>query len=480
MRLGNVSFKWLIPALLAGATWLTTQARGENAEQRPNILFVLTDDQRFDMLGVETPALRTPVMDRLGTEGVRFKNAFVTTSICAASRASILTGLVERTHGYSFMTPPLADSLVQMSFPSILRQAGYRTGYVGKFGVNVNPGAKQRLYDYIREIYLPYWQEQPDGSLRHLTDLEGEAAIQFLQEHMREGGKRPFCLTVGFGAPHAEDANPLQYLPKKEVEHLYENIKIPRPPLSDEAFYNHLPDFLRDGTMNRHRWWWRFDYESKRQEMTKGYWRLISGLDLVLGQILDALRQLDLASNTVVILMSDNGYFLGERGYAGKWLPYEPSLRVPLLVFDPRGRFSKPGLRPTAFALNIDIAPTILEIASAPIPARMQGRSLVPLLTGETPADWRKDIWFEHLTMIPTIRKLEGVRTEQHKYIRYLEASPQLEELYDLREDPLETINLVNGPKYRSLLQQLRRRTDQLRDQYGGEFSERIWKQPRP
>ncbi|MFB3902619.1 MAG: sulfatase [Acidobacteriota bacterium] len=454
------------------------QVRAEDPAGRPNILFVITDDHRCDMLGVVTPALHTPTMDRLATEGTRFENAFVTTSICAASRASIITGLVERTHRYSFLTPPLADSYITMSFPTLLREAGYRTGFVGKFGLNVNPGARERLYDYLREMYVPYWKQQADGSLRHLTEIEGEAAIEFLKEHASKAKEKPFCLTVAFGAPHSEDWNPLQYVPMKEVENLYRDITIPRPPLSDPDFYNHLPDFLRDGTMNRHRWWWRFDNETKRQEMTKNYWRLISGLDLVLGRILDSLRELDLASNTVVILTSDNGYFLGERGYAGKWLPYEPSLRVPLLVFDPRGRFSTPGARPVPFALNIDIAPTILEMASVPVPPQMQGRSLVPLLKGETPPDWRKDIWFEHLTMNPTMRKLEGVRTERYKYVRYFEAVPVLEELYDLQEDPLETVNLVNGPKHRSQLEQLRRRTNELRDQYGGLFSERLWRQP--
>ena len=261
------------------------------------------------------------------------------------------------------------------------------------------------------------------------------------------------------------------------MEHLYEDLEIPRPPLSDPSFYNNLHPYLRDGTMNRDRWWWRFNYERKRREMTKGHWRLISGIDLVLGRVRHKLEELDLASNTVIILMGDNGYFLGERGYAGKWLPYEESLRVPLLLFDPRGRFSQAGGRPTQFVLNIDIAPTILDIASVPIPEEMQGSSLVPLARGEPPRFWRKDIWFEHLTMNATIRKHEGVRTDGFKYIRFFEANPMLEQLFDLQEDPLETVNLVNSPKHRETLQKLRERTDELRDGYGGEFSTRLWKQ---
>ncbi len=476
----RMRFHWILLSLFFANLHLQAVETVGTTHQdtRPNILFILTDDQRWDMMGNMTPALHTPEMDRLAEEGVRFENAFVTTSICAASRASILTGLVERTHRFSFVTPPLADKYVDMSFPKLLRDAGYRTGYVGKFGVFPNEGATERLYDFLRELTHPYWKEQPDGSFRHLTDLEGEAAMTFLEEHSRSGNGKPFCLTIGFSAPHAEDLNPLQYLAQKEVEHLCKDLKIPRPPLSNPEFYNNLHPYLRDGTMNRDRWWWRFNYEQKRREMTKGHWRLISGIDLVLGRVRRKLEELDLASNTVIILMGDNGYFLGERGYAGKWMPYEESLRVPLLIFDPRGRFSQAGHRPTPLVLNIDVAPTILEMASVPIPGEMQGSSLVPLARGKTPRLWRDDIWFEHLTMIATIRKHEGVRTGRFKYIRFFEANPILEQLFDLEEDPLETVNLVNSPKHSQTLQKLRNRTDELRDGYGGEFSTRLWKQP--
>jgi arylsulfatase A-like enzyme len=429
------------------------------------------------MMGSVTPALHTPEMDRLAREGARFENAFATTPICAASRASLLCGLVERTHRYTFRTPPLGDAFADMSFPKLLRDAGYRTAYVGKFGVNLKPGARARLYDEFHEFGHPYWKKQPDGSLRHLSDIEGDHAIKFLDDHARRSDGKPFCLTVGFNAPHAEDAAPLQYFWQKEVDHLYRDVNVPRPPLSDPDFYNHLPEFLRDGTMNRHRWRWRFDFEPKRQDMTKGYWRMISGVDLVIGRIRQKLDELKLAANTVILLMGDNGYFLGERGYADKWLPYEQSIRVPLLMLDPTGRFTKAGLRPAPFALNIDVPATILELARVTAPEKMQGRSLLPLARGETPPDWRKDVWLEHLMMEPTIRKHEGVRTERYKYSRYFEADPVLEELYDLQEDPLETVNLINSPRHREILLQLRRRTDELRDQCGGEFSARLWKE---
>jgi len=450
------------------------------AAQRPNILFVITDDQRWDMMGNVTPALRTPEMDRLAREGVRFERAFVTTPICAASRASLLCGVVERTHRYTFKTPPLASRWVEASFPKLLRDAGYRTGYVGKFGITTRPGATRRLYDSFVATAPPYWKKQPDGSLRHLTDIEGDHAARFLEESARASDGRPFCLTVGFNAPHADDPDPLQYAWQKEVDDLYGDVRVPKPPLSEPEFYNGLPAFLRDGTMNRHRWYWRFDFESKRQQMTKGYWRMISGVDLVIGRLRKKLEELGMAENTVIVLMGDNGMFLGERGYADKWLPYDPSIHVPLLMFDPRGRVTKPVGRPTAFALNIDIPPTLLDLAGIHAPSSMQGRSLVPLARGETPADWRADVWIEHLMMEPSIRKHEGVRTGRYRYSRYFEAEPVLEELYDLQTDPLETVNLVNSPAQRDTLRSLRARTDELRSQYGGEFSEPLWKKGQP
>lgn len=458
------------------AAWLALfPVRGFGAD-RPNILFIITDDQRFDQMGNMNSLIHTPEMDRLAKEGVRFENAFATTPICAASRASLLCGMVERTHRYTFRTPPLADEFVALSFPRLLRGAGYRTGYVGKFGVNVRTNATRELYEYFHETRHPYWKKQPDGTMRHLTDVEGDLAIRFLEEHARRADDKPFCLTVGFNAPHADDPEPQQYFWQHEVDDLYRDVTVPKPPLVEPAFYEHLPDYLRDGTMNRHRWRWRFDFESKRQQMTKGYWRMISGVDLVIGRLREKLKTLNLASNTVIVLIGDNGYFLGERGYAGKWLPYEQSIRVPLLMFDPAGRFTKPGLRPKGFALNIDLPATFLDMAGAEIPKRMQGRSLLPLAKGESPSDWRKEVWLEHLMMEPNIRKHEGVRTERYKYSRYFEAVPILEELYDLQEDPLETLNLINSPKHQQIAQQLRRRTNQLRTQYGGEFSERLWK----
>ena len=393
---------------------------------RPNIIFIVTDDQRFDMLGTVNPLLHTPHMDRLAAAGIRFEHAFVTTSICAASRASLLTGTVERTHRFTFNTPPLSTSMTDQSYATLMRAAGYRTGFVGKFGMVVEPGAIDTMFDaFIPLDPDPYFKVQADRSLRHLTDITGDEAIAFLRANPPG---QPFMLSVSFNAPHAEDNDERQYIWPTAMDGLYQDTTIPDPPLSDPAFFEALPAFLKDPeiNMNRYRWFWRFDTPEKAKRMTRGYFRMISGVDAAIGRVRDELERLDLADNTVLILMGDNGYFLGERGYAGKWLPYEPSIRVPLIVFDPR-RSSPVGLEPTQMALNIDISPTLLDLAGLPIPAVMQGRSLVPLLRGEEPEDWRTDFFVEHLMEHKQIVKHEGVRGQRYKYARYFELDPVYE-----------------------------------------------------
>lgn len=432
----------------------------------PNILFVVTDDQRFDMMGNMNPLLHTPEMDRLAAQGVRFENAFVTTPICAASRASLLTGLVERTHGFTFGTDPLARALTDQSYAALLRAAGYRTGFVGKFGVRVEPGAADEMFDsFVPLSANPYLKVLEDGSTRHLTDITGDEVVVFLRSNPPG---QPFALSVSFNAPHAEDGDERQYIWPAAMDPLYEDAEIPNPPLSDAEFFDALPAFLSDPTvnLNRYRWFWRFDSPDKARRMTRGYYRMISGIDAVLGRIRAELDRLDLADDTIIILMGDNGYFLGERGYAGKWLPHELSIRVPLLVFDPRPGAVRAGLRPDALALNVDLAPTLLDLAGVAVPEGMQGRSLVPLIRGERPDDWRTDFFVEHLMEHEQIVKHEGVRGRRYKYARYFELDPIFEELYDLQSDPLETRNLVADPAHAAQLVSLRLRTDELRDRY--------------
>jgi arylsulfatase A-like enzyme len=407
-------------------------------------------------------------MDRLANEGVRFENAFVTSPICAASRASLLTGVVERTHQLTFGTPPLASHFIDRSYPTLLREAGYHTGFIGKFGVRTEPGATETMFDTFVPLWTdPYFKEMEDGSVRHLTDITADESIEYLRSNGRTG---PFALTVSFNAPHAEDGDERQYIWPEAMDFLYSDTSIPHPPLSEPAFFDALPEFLKEASLNRIRWYWRFDTPEKARRMTRGYFRMISGVDAAIGRILGELESLGFAENTVVMLMGDNGYFLGERGYAGKWLPYDLSIRVPLVVYDPRVEDRLRGSTPSLPILNVDLAPTLLDLAGVEVPATMQGRSLAPLLMGEAPADWRTDFFVEHLFDHPEIPKHEGVRGERFKYARYFEQVPVYEELYDLLEDPLETRNLSGDPEYLEILEELRRRTDELRDEYGGPF----------
>jgi arylsulfatase A-like enzyme len=438
------------------------------AVQRPNLLFIVTDDQRFDMLGSMHPLLETPNMDLLASQGFRFANAFVTTPICAASRASILTGLVERTHQFTFGTPPLAAEFTDRSYPTLLRDAGYHTGFIGKFGVNTEPGATETMFDvYVPLRPAPYFKQLEDGSVRHLTDITADESIAYLRSTETT---HPFALTVSFNAPHADDGDERQFIWPVAMDTLYADTEIPDPPLSEPAFFDALPEFLKEASLNRVRWYWRFDTRAKAQRMTKGYLRMISGVDAAIGRILDELEALGIAENTIVLLMGDNGYFLGERGYAGKWLPYDLSIRVPLVVYDPRVEDRLRGSTPALPVLNVDIAPTLLDLAGVETPATMQGRSVAPLLAGESPAEWRTYFFVEHLFDHPEIPKHEGVRGERFKYARYFEQIPVYEELYDLLDDPLEARNLAADPEYLEILEELRGLTDALRDEYGGPF----------
>src|SRR5262249_49339856 len=207
------------------------------------------------------------------------------------------------------------------------------------------------------------------------------------------------------------------------------------------------------------RWERRLGTPEMYQRVTKDYYRLISGVDREVGRIAAELAERKLTDNTVIVFTSDNGYFLGERGMADKWLPYEESIRVPLIVYDPRLSESARSRILDALALNIDVAPTLLDLAGLPAPAAMQGRSLVPLLRTDTAQqDWRTELFYEPLTSPKIIPPAEGVRTERWKYFRWLEAQPVIEELYDLKADPLEERNLAAEPAHAETLAQLRGR----------------------
>jgi len=433
---------------------LSCKESGRRAE-KPNIILVVTDDQRWDTLGCAgNPIIQTPNMDWLARNGVRFENAFVTTPICAASRASIFTGTYERTHTYTFTKPPLSRTFMDISYPFLLRKAGYRTGFIGKFGIEVEKGVTDEMFDVKKWTSLPHFQII-NGRQRHMTEVEGEYALDFLRSNPKG---HPFCLSVSFWAPHADDDNPQQYFWPPACDGLYENSHFQVPEPSEPSFFEALPEFLKK-SMNRTRWNWRFDTPEKYQTMLKGYYRMISGVDLVIGRIIQELNRLGMNKNTIIILISDNGYFLGERGFADKWLMYDPSVRVPLIICDLRASEKTCGIVRQEMVLNVDLAPTILELAGIRVPRMIEGQSLVPLLKGKK-ADWRTEIFCEHLWDNPEIPQSECIRTDRWKYIRYPQ-HPEFEELYDLLNDPHEKYNLAYSPNNRSELLELRKHCDQ-------------------
>lgn len=440
------------------------------ADERPNVIFFLSDDHRAGFLGCYGhPIVKTPTIDRLARQGMRFENMFVTTAICAASRATLLTGLVERTHKYTFGTPPISDAHSQASYPALLKAAGYRTGFTGKFGVGVEPGQQEAMFDFFEPVNRsPYFKPQPDGSLRHETEIDGDHAIEFLQT---QPDGQPFCLSVSFNAAHAEDADKVKHYPwMTAMDGLYDDAYIPPPRLASNDIFESHPEFLKQ-SMNRDRWFWRWDTPEKYEHNIRAYYRLISGIDLTIGRVLKEVERRGLADNTAIIFSGDNGYYAGERQFAGKWSHYDQSLRVPLVIYDPRIPEMFGGRVFQSMILNADVAPTIVELAGVEIPAHYQGRSLVPWMNGRRPSDWRTDFFCEHLMDNPSIPKWEGVRGERYVYARYFEQEPPFEFLHDLQADPDQLKNFVGDPAYADALQTARQRMVELRDSYGGEYT---------
>ena len=410
-------------------------ARAAATDRPPNILFVLTDDQRWDTLGcMGNRIIQTPTVDRLARNGVVFDNNFVTTSICMVSRASIFTGLYMRNHQILDFATPLNKEDRPNTYYNLLRKAGYRTGFIGKYGVGNDMPADD--FDYWRGFPgQGKFENKVDGKIVHLHQIQTEQAFGFVDTCKTD---QPFCLSISTKAPHADDPEPRQYIPEPDLMEMYKDSKIPHPPHFDPEHFEKLPAFMKNTEM-RKRWGWRFTSEEQFQTMVKNYYRLITGVDRMVGRTIERLQSRGLLENTVVIWTADNGYFLGERGMADKWMMYDPAIRTPLVMWDGRKANAKPSRRKD-MTLNIDMAPTLLEVAGVTPPPHMQGRSVL------NPARRRREFFYEHhfSTKAAIIPRVEGVRTEDWKYMRYIDTEPAHEELYNLRRDPTETTNLLS------------------------------------
>jgi choline-sulfatase len=467
---------WLLAAISCAGTLSVQQALAQEdptaqaAPLRPNFVFFLTDDQRNDTLGCAGhEIIKTPTIDGLAARGVRFENMFVSHSICWVSRASILTGMTAR----SFASPEEPDRVTEESmagfYPRLLHEAGYRTAHYGKFHTRLPRGTKlDESYDEIEIIHLnPYFKKQPDGSLRHETEVLADRGVAFLKSQPKE---QPFALNLWFNAGHAEDGDHrpgIGHFPwPKAVDGMYENVEVPAPRLGDPAIFESQPDFLKE-SINRKRWFWRWDTPEKYQINIRAYFRMISGIDQAMARVLKTLEEEGFADNTIVIYSADNGYYMGDRGFAGKWSHYEQSLRVPLIIMDPRpsadaGR----GRVEERYAMNIDLPATFLSWAGVDIPRIYDGMDLSATVRGKGSRVWRSDMFFEHVTLRPNL-SWEGARNERYKYARYFDQAKDAEFLHDLAKDPDELVNLATDPSYAEGLAEMRILTDQYIARYG-------------
>jgi len=447
-------------------------AAGEKAGRKaPNIVYMMTDDQRFDAMSCAgNTIIQTPNMDRIAKEGVRFLNMFVTNSLCAPSRATFMTGKYSHVHGVRTNSVPFGPQPV---FTDDLRKAGYHTCFIGKWHMSgAHPG-----FDYwLGFSGQGQYQDPPlldfDGELKkekgHVTDLLTDRAIKYIRQYRKE----PFCLFLWFKSPHRD------WQPAKRFESLYEDVEIPDPPAFNDD-YSGRPDAIRRTEMQ---------VEIAKppkpfKEWLKDYYRVLAGVDENIGRLLNVLDELKLAEDTIVIFGSDNGFFLGEHHFFDKRLMYEPSIRVPMLIRYPR-LIPKGGRTIAEMALNIDLAPTLLDLAGLKIPDDTQGKSWKPLLEGKR-VPWRKSWYYEYFEYpaVHMVRPNRGVRTERWKYIEYprfyLEREfraktqtfdhPAEYELYDLKNDPHEVKNLYADPSCAAIVEELRKEMARLRKETGDE-----------
>lgn len=468
MNTQNFSLLILFVFFLVGCS----SSSNEQKSQPPNIIFLLTDDQRWDALGVMgNSIIQTPNLDQLANNGTLFTRAYVTTAICCTSRASILSGQYASRHQINDFNTPFSDAALQATYPLILKNQGYSIGFIGKYGVGNPSYFPKVLYDYWAcedKLQPNYENFDKQGNFIHHTDLTNQQISDFLDTF--GVGEKPFCLSVSFKAPHCEDNDPRQFIYQERMKDKYAGLEIPESETADSLYYYAFPEGFRNPKSEnklleneaRKRWKLRFPNNEKYQETVRSYYRLISGVDEVVGNLMQQLKDLGIADNTIILFMGDNGFYLGEHGMAGKWYAHQESIRVPFIVYDPRTATKERGKKSDDIVLNIDVAPTILALVGIEVPNSMQGQNVFNFISGQAAA--RKSFYYEHKLKIPTIPNSEALVSKEFKYIRYLNLPEPFEELYDLEKDPYEKNNLANNPEYAALLQSYR---DQLEEMSG-------------
>lgn len=422
-----------------------------------NVVVLFADDWRHDTLGCAgNPVVKTPNLDALAKEGVRFTHHCVTTSICGVSRATLFTGQWMSRHGNRDFKPfktPWSET-----YPGMLRSAGYFTGHIGKWHNGKFPAEN---FDFGRSYAGRHWMKQADGTMIHVTQKNDNDALEFLKTRPKD---KPFCLTLAFFATHAEDGNPKQFLPQPESMALYQDVIVPVPKTATEEALRKMPPFLSaDKNESRVRWRWRFDTPEKFQEMMKNYYRLATEVDATCGRVIEELKSEGVLDNTLVIFTADNGYFHAEHGLADKWYPHEESLRVPLIVRDPRMKYSRRGLTNDNFTLNVDLAPTILAAAGIKAPQRMQGADIAPLYLAEQKPAWRDEFFYEfHANGRPdNIPASHALIRKDWKYFFWPDF--KLEQLFHVSADPFEENDLAADPAQAERMAEMRKRLAELK-----------------
>jgi N-acetylglucosamine-6-sulfatase len=465
----------LLLLLLALPVSSLSQRRSNVQASRPNIVFILVDDLRWDELGITGhPFLKTPNIDRVGREGVMFRNAFMTTPLCSPSRASFLTGQYAHTHGIIDNVDHSAASYQLQTFPLLIHQSGYESAFIGKWHMGNDekprPGFDRWISFKGQGTYIDPPINEDGKSVRptgYITDILNGYAVDFI----KRPHEKPFLVYLAHKAIHPEvqqnndgsvDLTQSElFIPAKRHEKVFEGKRIPRrpsygrAPAGKPALQRRIGDLPPLGADT-----------VTPDDAILGRQRSLLAIDEGVGEILKALKDTGQLDNTIIVFTSDNGYFYGEHGLSvERRLAYEESIRLPLLVRYPK--LIKPGTVRTEFALNIDLAPTLLSLVGVPVPSTMQGRSLVPLLKGGQP-EWRNSFLIELYSdkVFPRISQMgyKAVRNERWKYIHYLELNG-MDELYDLKTDPYEMKNLINEPAAQKSLEEMKRELKRLLDE---------------
>lgn len=464
--------------LQTGLVLLALCGCGRQTEARPNILYIMTDDHAAHMMSIYGSRIAsTPNLDRIGQEGMRFVNAFCTNSLCAPSRATLLTGKYSHANGQRTNMETFDAS--QQTFPKLLREAGYQTALVGKWHLkseptgfdywNILPGQG----DYHNPALIEMGEEKRHSG--YVTDIITDQAIAWLERRDKE---KPFLLLYHHKAPHA------RWIPDEKHIQMFEGAEIAEPETFDDDLagrarpIQEARNLLWPNLRDRFAQWGEYgksvpeglEGEAGKkaiyQRYVKDYMRVVASVDDNVGRVLDYLDDNGLTEDTIVVYTTDNGMFVGDHGMFDKRWMYEEALRVPLLVRYPRA--IQAGTVTEAFALNVDYAPTLLDFGGAGIPEDMQGRSLRPILEGKLPPDWRESFYY-HYYEYPgphNVRKHYGVRTAEFKLIHYY-GDVDSRELVDLGKDPLEYRNVHGDPAYAGTVGELTAELNRLREELG-------------